>query len=103
MTDLLIEGGRVVDGTGAPWFRGAVAVEDGRVRAVVRGEDHGLAGDADVVVDADGSVVCPGFVDTHSHSDLELFADPTLEPKPRQGITAEVIGQDGSSTRPRPT
>jgi len=103
VTDPLIEGARVVDGTGVPRFRGAVAVEDGYgcIRTVTRHRDHGL--DADTVIAADGSAVRPGFVDTHSHSDLELFTDPTLEPKPRQGVTAEVIGQDGSPTRPRPT
>ncbi|MFB6201756.1 MAG: amidohydrolase family protein [Halorhabdus sp.] len=45
-------------------------------------------------------MVCPGFVDTHSHSDLQLFADPSLEPKTRQGITTEILGQDGFSIAP---
>jgi N-acyl-D-amino-acid deacylase len=96
--DLLLENARVVDGTGAPWFRGAVAVDDGEISAVVRRREHGL--DAGTTVDVDERVVCPGFVDTHSHSDLELFADPTLAPKIRQGITTEVLGQDGFSMAP---
>lgn len=96
--DLLLENARVVDGTGAPWFRGAVAVEDGEIAAVVRRRDPGI--DAGETVDVDGQVVCPGFVDTHSHSDLELFEDETLAPKVRQGVTTEILGQDGFSMAP---
>ncbi|MFB6174042.1 MAG: amidohydrolase family protein [Halobacteriales archaeon] len=98
MTDLLVENARVVDGTGAPWFRGAVAVEDGRIAAVRRGEGEGA--DAARTIDADGSIVCPGFVDPHSHSDLMALEDPLLAPKLRQGITTEVLGQDGFSMAP---
>ncbi|MEF8857507.1 MAG: amidohydrolase family protein, partial [Halolamina sp.] len=95
--DLLLENARVVDGTGAPWFRGNVAVSDGRIQRVVRGDADV---DAETTVDIDGNVVCPGFVDTHSHSDLELFADPALAPKIQQGITTEILGQDGFSMAP---
>ncbi|MFB6160719.1 MAG: amidohydrolase family protein [Haloferacaceae archaeon] len=95
--DLRIENGRVLDGTGAPWFRGHVHVDDGAVTAVTRGDDVRAARR---VVEADGDVVCPGFVDTHSHSDLALFADPPLTPKVRQGITTEILGQDGFSMAP---
>ncbi|MFB6221097.1 MAG: amidohydrolase family protein [Halolamina sp.] len=95
--DVLLENARVVDGTGAPWFRGSVAVEDGRIQRVVRGDADA---DAETALDLDGSVVCPGFVDTHSHSDLELFADPALAPKVQQGITTEILGQDGFSMAP---
>jgi N-acyl-D-amino-acid deacylase len=101
--DLRIENGRVVDGTGSPWFDGSVAVDDGTIVAVAHGDEGGDGNereDAEYVVDAGGSVVCPGFIDTHSHSDLELFADPTLEPKVRQGITTEILGQDGFSMAP---
>ncbi|MWV65067.1 amidohydrolase family protein [Halorubrum sp. JWXQ-INN 858] len=94
--DYCLENARVVDGTGAPWFHGAVAVVDGRIDGVYRGDSPS----ADEVIDVDGAVVAPGFIDTHSHSDLELFADPTLEPKIRQGITTEVLGQDGFSMAP---
>ncbi|NHX37952.1 D-aminoacylase [Halolamina sp. R1-12] len=98
MADLLIENARIVDGTGAPWFRGSVAVEGDRITDVVREKDPGIA--AETVVDADGRVVSPGFIDTHSHSDMELFADATLAPKLRQGITTEILGQDGFSMAP---
>jgi N-acyl-D-amino-acid deacylase len=96
--DLLLENARIVDGTGAPWFRGSVGVTDDEISHVVRGTDHGL--DATETVDVDDAIVCPGFVDTHSHSDIELFEDPTLAPKLRQGVTTEILGQDGFSMAP---
>ena len=94
---LALTNARIVDGTGAPWFRGSVLVEEGRIADVVRDR---VDADASETVDLDGMVLCPGFVDTHSHSDLYLFRDPTLEPKIRQGITTEILGQDGLSMAP---
>ena len=96
--DVLLRDGCIVDGTGAPWFRGSVAVTDGTISAIVRRTDD--VPDADEVVALHGAVVCPGFIDLHSHSDLELFADPLVEPKLRQGITTEILGQDGFSMAP---
>jgi N-acyl-D-amino-acid deacylase len=96
--DVLLRNARVVDGTGAPWFRGSVAVDDGRIETVTRRREHGLS--ADVEVDLDGSMLAPGFIDTHVHSDLRLFDHPHLPPKTRQGITTEVLGQDGFSMAP---
>ncbi|ADD07514.1 homolog to D-aminoacylase (plasmid) [Natrialba magadii ATCC 43099] len=96
--DVLLTNARVIDGTGAPWFRGAVGVTDDRIDAVLREET--AAYDADIRIDVDGAVVCPGFVDTHSHSDLRLFGDPVLAPKIRQGVTTEILGQDGFSMAP---
>lgn len=95
--DLLIENARIIDGTGAPWYEGHLAINDGRIAEIYRGE-HGTS--ADVRVDVDGNMVSPGFIDTHSHSDLRMFSDPTLEPKIRQGITTEILGQDGFSMAP---
>jgi N-acyl-D-amino-acid deacylase len=63
MFDLILRNGRVVDGTGNPWYRGDVAVKDGRIAAVGR-----LEPDAVKVIDAEGLVISPGFIDTHSHS-----------------------------------
>jgi N-acyl-D-amino-acid deacylase len=88
--DLRIENARVIDETGAPWFYGNVTVTNGEIAAVTRRIDDFPA--AETVVEAGGAVVCPGFIDIHSHSDLELFSDPSLEPKVRQGITTEILG-----------
>ncbi|SEH18200.1 N-acyl-D-amino-acid deacylase [Natronorubrum sediminis] len=98
MGDLLIRDARIVDGTGAPWFTGSVVVDDGTIVSVRQEANPGT--DAEKTIDADGRIVCPGFIDTHSHSDMRLFEDPTLEPKIRQGITTEILGQDGFSMAP---
>lgn len=96
MDDILIRGGKVIDGTGAPWFRADVAVAGGRIRAVAR---H-LNAEAKLVIDAAGRAVAPGFIDSHSHSDTTLLANPKAESKIRQGVTTEVIGQCGSTAAP---
>ena len=96
--DVLLRNARIVDGTGAPWFRGSVALVDGRIEAVERGS--AAAPDAAETVDLDGSVLAPGFVDLHVHSDLRLFEESTLPAKVRQGVTTEVLGQDGFSMAP---
>lgn len=85
-----------MDGTGAKGRRGDVAIKDGRivaVRSVIRGE-------ATEIVDADGFVVSPGFIDTHTHSDVWLLGAPFHEQAVRQGITTEITGQDGISYAP---
>ncbi|KTG07704.1 N-acyl-D-amino acid deacylase [Haloprofundus marisrubri] len=98
MTDLLLTNARILDGSGAPWFRGAISVADGRIERLHRRPEPET--EADEVLDAENAVVSPGFIDTHSHSDLQLFSDPTLAPKVRQGITTEILGQDGFSMAP---
>ncbi|SIR89098.1 N-acyl-D-amino-acid deacylase [Haladaptatus litoreus] len=96
--DLLVKDTRIIDGTGAPWFRGSVAVTDGTIDQIFRTPSPQVS--AKTTLDGSGLVTCPGFVDTHTHSDLELFSDPTLAPKLRQGITTEILGQDGFSMAP---
>ena len=94
--DLLVKNGKIVDGTGSPWFRADVAIANGRIAEI---RPH-LAGDARDVLEADGLVVCPGFIDTHTHSDFVFFVDPTAQSKVRQGVTTEVIGNCGMSGAP---
>lgn len=94
MLDRVLKGGAVVDGTGAPAFVADVGIRNGRIAAL----GAGLSG-ADEIACA-GHVVAPGFIDTHSHSDVKVLADPTLPMKLRQGITLEVFGQDGISVAP---
>jgi N-acyl-D-amino-acid deacylase len=93
--DLLFRGGRVVDGSGNPWFRADVGVRGDRVVAVGRVDEPAAR-----TVDADGLVVCPGFVDMHTHSDIQLLANPAHEAKVHQGVTLDVIGEDGLSFAP---
>jgi N-acyl-D-amino-acid deacylase len=94
--DLLIRGGLVVDGTGSPPARADVAVEGERIAAV--GELEGAA--ARHTIDARGRIVCPGFVDPHSHSDWSLLANPTAQSTIRQGVTTEVVGNCGWTYAP---
>jgi len=95
--DLLIEGGTVIDGTGAAGFRAAVGIRGDRL-GVLRGDVSGVV--AARRIDATGMVVAPGFIDVHSHSGLVILAEPRHEPKVRQGVTTEVIGVDGNSYAP---
>jgi N-acyl-D-amino-acid deacylase len=96
MFDLLIKNGRVVDGSGNPWAAADVAAKDGRIAAVGRLADA----EAATVVDATGRLVCPGFIDGHSHSDLYVLASPESRQKIMQGFTTEVVGLDGMSVAP---
>lgn len=98
MASLLLKGGRVVDGTGKAAFEADVLVRDGKIAAVGRG----LSG-ADREIDVTGLTVAPGFIDTHSHSDLDVLLRPQVLPKIMQGITTELLGQDGVSLAPLPT
>ena len=94
--ELLITGGTIVDGTGAPARPGSVAVTEGRIRILAR--DAGVP--AGRTIDATGKIIAPGFIDLHSHSGLWLLHEPRHEPKVRQGVTTEVIGVDGNSYAP---
>ncbi|MER6239299.1 D-aminoacylase [Streptomyces clavifer] len=97
--DLVIRDARVVDGTGAPSYRADVGITDGRV-AEIRREGDGPRPTGARTVDADGLALSPGFVDMHAHSDLALLRDPDHSAKAAQGITLEVLGQDGLSYAP---
>ena len=95
MFDLLIKNGTVIDGSGKPGFRADVAVKDGKIVAV--GEN---LGDAAQLIDAAGLVVTPGFIDCHSHSDMNIFTNPAQTEKGEQGITTSISGQCGQSLYP---
>jgi len=94
LLDRVLKGGTVVDGSGGARFAADVGIRAGLIAAV----GPGLS--APEVIDCAGHVVCPGFIDTHSHSDVKVLADPLLPMKIRQGITLEVFGQDGISVAP---
>jgi dihydroorotase/N-acyl-D-amino-acid deacylase len=90
--DLLFRGGRVVDGTGAPWFAADVAVRDGRIAAIGRLE----GASATRVVDATGLVIAPGFIDLLGQSEYNVLVDGRAASKITQGITTEVTGEGAS-------
>ncbi|HKY49964.1 MAG TPA: D-aminoacylase [Candidatus Limnocylindria bacterium] len=96
MTDLLIRGGLVVDGTGAPPTRADVAVTDGRITDV--GDVAGRH--ATTMIDARDRVVAPGFIDIHSHSDNIAFVNDAFESALHMGVTLVVCGNCGSSSAP---
>src|SRR4051794_18495533 len=98
--DVLIRGGTVVDGTGAPGFAASVAISADRLRLVAA---DAAEPQATSVIDAAGKVVAPGFIDLHSHSGLMILAEPRHEPKVRQGVTTEIVGVDGLSYAPMPS
>ena len=95
---MLIKNAVVIDGTGAPRYQADLLVEGDKIAAI----SPELKAGGHEVIDATGLVLCPGFIDTHSHSDLKVLENPLLAPKIRQGITTEVLGQDGVSMAPLP-
>ncbi|MFD7615415.1 amidohydrolase family protein [Streptomyces sp. NPDC059802] len=98
--DLVIRNAHVVDGTGAPGRRADVGIRDGRIAEIHPEHAAGPRPSGRRVLDADGLVLSPGFIDMHAHSDLALLRDPDHSAKAAQGVTLEVLGQDGLSYAP---
>ncbi|MBI5628584.1 MAG: amidohydrolase family protein [Candidatus Rokubacteria bacterium] len=96
MLDIKIEGGTVVDGTGAPGFRAGVGITDETI-AVIGDLTQEPAG---LTLRASGLILAPGFIDMHSHSDWRLWANCRAESKIRQGVTTEIVGNCGFSPAP---
>jgi N-acyl-D-amino-acid deacylase len=95
----LIRNGSIVDGSGQPRYKSSLVIEDELIASI----DAVQPSEAfDRVIDAEGMIVAPGFIDTHSHSDLEVMVNPYVEAKIRQGVTTELLGQDGISMAPLP-
>ena len=96
MLDIIIERGTIVDGTGEPGFRADVGIAEGRIATIGDLADAS----AHTRIGATGHVVCPGFIDMHTHSDVPLLVNPLAESKIRQGVTTEVVGNCGMSPAP---
>lgn len=99
MLDILIRNGRIVDGTGSPWFRGDVGIKEGRI-VLVRPSASAEPLSAAQVIDADGLCVAPGFIDIHTHSEMGVLAKPEAREKILQGVTTEILGNCGMSASP---
>lgn len=94
----LLKNGLIIDGNKTEPFIGNILIEDDFIRAVGNINIH----DADKSIELHGLTITPGFIDTHSHSDLEILLKPKVMPKIMQGITTEILGQDGISMAPLP-
>ena len=94
--DVIIRRGKIVDGSGTPWVLGDVGVQGDRIVAV----GHLEGARAARVVDASGKIVCPGFIDSHSHSDWSVMANRRCESTIRMGVTTEVVGNCGTTYAP---
>ncbi|MFJ9081165.1 amidohydrolase family protein [Streptomyces sp. NPDC102384] len=97
--DLVIRDARVIDGSGSASYRADVTVNDGRI-AEITPEGSGPRPTATRTIEADGLALSPGFIDMHAHSDLAVLRDPDHSAKAAQGVTLEVLGQDGLSYAP---
>jgi N-acyl-D-aspartate/D-glutamate deacylase len=93
--DLVIRNGVIVDGTGRPRYAADVAVDGGRVTAIAPDVGRGRR-----TIDADGMIVAPGFIDVHTHYDVQVFWDPALTPSPLHGVTTVIGGNCGFSVAP---
>src|ERR1043166_2759349 len=90
--DLVIVNGRVVDGSGNPWFYADIAVKGGKIAKIGRIDPKS----GKKIIDAKGMVVSPGFIDLHTHTDMPVLADGNAESKVRQGVTFDVIGESST-------
>ena len=96
MSSLLIRGAQVIDGSNREPFRGDIAVENGMITEV----SPSIKGGGKTLIEADGLVAAPGFIDIHSHTDLSIFEHPLAESKALQGVTTEVVGNCGIGAFP---
>ena len=96
MYDLVIQNARICDGTGAPSYMGTLGVQDGRIAYL--GRENGLA--AKRVIDAEGLILSPGFIDPHTHYDAQIAWDPLLTSSPWHGVTTVVMGNCGVGVAP---
>lgn len=95
--DIVIKGGRVVDGSGNPWYPADIGIRDGKIAAIERSLDEGDAGE---VIAAQGMIIAPGFIDVHTHVDRGILETPSVENYISQGVTTVVGGNCGGHEYP---
>ncbi|MHA1916350.1 MAG: N-acyl-D-amino-acid deacylase family protein [Promethearchaeota archaeon] len=98
MKTILIKNGKILDGTGNPWFLADIEIKDGLITKI--STNTRIESDDTIVVDASGLFISPGFIDVHSHADISLIYDQKLECLAQQGITTIVVGNCGLSQAP---
>ncbi|MFP4588879.1 MAG: N-acyl-D-amino-acid deacylase family protein [Candidatus Acetothermia bacterium] len=98
MLDVLFENARLIDGSGNPWYKGDVGIKGDSIKLI----SHTIEKPAQKTIDIEGSFLAPGFIDTHSHSDLMILKESDRPEKIKQGVTTEVLGQDGVAPAPVP-
>lgn len=94
--DIIVKNGKIIDGTGNPWFWGDIGIEEGKIIEIGNLKDSS----AEKIIDANKNVACPGFIDIHSHADATNFINPKQESFLRQGITTTVSGNCGYGIAP---
>ncbi len=94
--DIVIINGRIVDGTGDPAYLSDLAIKNGKITKI----NKEISDEATTVIDAEGLVIVPGFIDIHSHSDSNIPISNKLESMITQGITTAAVGQCGASLAP---
>jgi N-acyl-D-amino-acid deacylase len=95
MFDLILQNGKIYTGAGNPWFKGDIAVKDGRIVGIGR-----ISGDAEETINVSGKAVSPGFIDLHDHSDFPLLVERKAENKIKQGVSTLVFPSCGGGAAP---
>jgi len=96
MFDLIFKNAKIIDGTGSPWYYGDIGIKNDKIKKIGKLSDKL----SERVIDVERKVISPGFIDMHTHSDLMILDDPLIEAKVRQGITTDLLGQDGVAAAP---
>src|SRR5688572_11747733 len=94
--DLVLRGGRIIDGTASPWYVGDVAIKGDTIARIA----PAITDSAGRVIDLNGQVIAPGFIDIHTHARRGIFEVPTADNYVRQGVTTLIEGPDGGSDVP---
>ena len=96
--DIIIKNGRIIDGAGNPWYSGEIGIKDGKIAKI----SPKIKYDAKKVINAKGMIICPGFIDIHSHTDYILPVSRSQESTLCQGVTTTVVGMCGDGMAPIP-